>query len=84
MKLKDTKARKIIIEGGYSTSYRLQKLVLNIYNCDRFREVEILSLIKNADNEHIELFYDILENVEIDLESIDNLAEEIIKIHKLK
>ena len=83
MKVEDKEAREIIIKGSYSTSYRLQELVLNIYNCKTFNGVDILHLVRNADDEHIELFYDILKTVETNLNFINNLAEEIIEIHKL-
>ena len=83
MKLEDKEARKIIIEGSYATSYRLQELVLSIYNCKTFNGVDILHLVRSSDNEHLELFYDILKTVETNLNLINNLAEEIVKTHQL-
>ncbi len=46
-------------EGG-STLQRIRYLIANIYNCSTYPNVELFSLLREADQEHQELIMDII------------------------
>jgi hypothetical protein len=46
-------------EGG-KTITRVRYLIANLYNNNRFPNVELFSMIRNADTEHQELIMDII------------------------
>lgn len=51
---------ELLITAEYSTMFRMRQLILNIYNPDIFPEVDIQKLIRCTDEQHYELFQDII------------------------
>ena len=78
MNLLDTKTLDILVAGKYPTSYRLREVFLNIYNDRHFQHVELLSILRGSDEEHLKLFYDILQLAIDDLTTFNELGQYII------
>ena len=55
-----TEEEKWRLHQEYSTASRLRHLLLNMYNSNTFKEVDISGLMFNADDIHKKLFYKIL------------------------
>ncbi len=66
MKITDQNAIQKLIspDVGYSTIRYIRHLILNIYNYNTYQAPNIFSMIRNADDEHQELIYDILETIQ--------------------
>lgn len=50
----------LLNERGSRTIDRIRYLIANLYNCNTFPNVELFSLMRNADDEHQELVMDII------------------------
>jgi len=55
-----TRKEKWRLHQEYSTASRLRHLLLNMYNSNTFKEVDISGLMFNSDDIHKKLFYKIL------------------------
>lgn len=75
-----TKEEKIILHKGYSTAFRLRQVLLNMFNSDIFKEVDLLGIRLNSDEKHKALFSKIY-NMEVSYINHDLFDEfsELIK-----
>lgn len=79
----DTIEYLINAKGG-STLKRVRYLVANIYNSNTYPNVEIFSMLRNADEEHQELILNIIELCstkygEAVFSLVDNIAPSVIE-----
>jgi len=66
------------------TIERIRYLIVNLFNCNTYPDLELFSMIRNADNEHNELIADIIDHCsprygDTIFLLINNLAPQIIE-----
>lgn len=61
--MKYTDSKELIRSAKYTSIIRIRGVILNIFNPNIFKEVDLLGILRNSDNEHLELFEDIISMV---------------------